>query len=92
MDVFNYDKDGLFIGTEKAEISPLEPDKYLLPANSTPLKPPNESETKVAMFKDKKWVLVERPMVVINEEKKYTQDEINNMVITLAKKIGLLEK
>jgi len=92
MDVFNYDKDGFFIGCEKAEINPLEHGKYLFPANSTVIKPPPESETEIARFKNGKWSLIKLPPKTINEEKKYTQDEINNLVITLAKNFGLLEK
>lgn len=39
MQIFNYDNNGRFIGASEADISPLEPSEYLIPALATDKEP-----------------------------------------------------
>lgn len=64
MQVYRYDKNKEYIGTEKAHLDPLETKKqghdvYLLPANATFEKPIDKQEGKAVIFKNGGWVLVD---------------------------------
>lgn len=39
MKIYNYDENGKFVGSSEADLSPLEPDTYLIPARATDKEP-----------------------------------------------------
>lgn len=45
------------IGMGQADPSPLEPDRYLVPAHATTIAPPTVGENEVAVFEGGKWVI-----------------------------------
>jgi len=55
MKIYQYDKDGLYIGESIAQVSPLEKDTYLMPRNSTEIEPIIE-DGKVSIFEDGEWI------------------------------------
>ena len=56
--VYNYDPaTGEFTSTALADASPLEPGKFLLPANATLQAPPQAGAHQVAVFDGKAWTL-----------------------------------
>jgi len=58
--VYNYNAlTKLFTYSEEAKESPLEIGVYLIPANSTTIKPPNTTGVEKARFIDGAWVIVE---------------------------------
>ena len=59
MIIANYNDDGDFVGLSEAEESPLEPGVHLIPANATPLFPPQEPSGKIARFINGAWSLVD---------------------------------
>ena len=61
MDIYNYHPTTQeFINQSKADISPLEPDVYLIPAFATEIQPPSVAENEAAVFDDnsKTWNIV----------------------------------
>jgi len=58
--VYCYDADSLeYTGKDIADTSPLDPDEFLIPANSTAVKPPEAKKGKVLVFNGKKWIYTE---------------------------------
>ena len=56
MKIYHFDKEtGEYVGSDNADIDPLNPDNYLIPAGATTLKPPTKRQGKVNMFKDGRW-------------------------------------
>lgn len=57
MNVYHYDAvTGEYLGSEKAQPNPLEPGKFLIPANSTGLAPPTlNSQGGVLVFSNERW-------------------------------------
>lgn len=56
MDVYNYSPvNGEYLGTSKADESPLEPGVFLIPAHATTTEPPQRGEREVAVFSDGSW-------------------------------------
>ena len=58
MKIYNYEFDtGLYIGESLADESPLEPDKFLIPAYATTIAPPNAQDGKTINFENGAWVI-----------------------------------
>ncbi len=58
--VYCYDADSFeYTGKDLADNSPLDPDEFLIPANSTAVKPPEVKKGKVLVFTGKKWIYTE---------------------------------
>ena len=54
--IYNYSAiTGEYVGSEIAEISPLDPDNILLPANATEIAPPTPLKGEVAIFLNGAW-------------------------------------
>jgi hypothetical protein len=73
MDIYNYNKEGVFLYSSKARLSPLDRKKvYLIPANATTKPPLDIPEGFVNVFNGKKWQAVEdhRGTVVYHKETK----------------------
>jgi hypothetical protein len=47
--------------TTEADEDPLEPGRYLIPANATDKTPPYSSDTQQTVFRDGNWVVEKRP-------------------------------
>ena len=62
MKIYNYSSfDGVYLGEGIADISPLEPDVFLIPANATTIAPPPFQDGKTINFQDGAWVLNDIP-------------------------------
>lgn len=61
MQIYNYDHStGCYLSTGQADISPLEPEEFLIPAHATILPPPEfDPNTHRCVFTGKTWELVE---------------------------------
>ncbi len=64
MNIYNYDKQGIFINVSTVDLDPLETKKqgkeiYLIPAMATLIAPPTTVDKEVAVFWDSKWSIVE---------------------------------
>jgi len=57
--VYSYDEDGVYLGKTQADESPLEPGKYLIPANATETPPPGEKECYAIVFTGTVWEYAE---------------------------------
>ncbi|MEA5467981.1 hypothetical protein [Spirulina sp. 06S082] len=57
MKIYNYNPEKEYIGESDADINPLEPGSFLIPANATTVKPPDIPEEKRAIFNGEKWQL-----------------------------------
>jgi hypothetical protein len=71
MKVYNYNPDNkVYTYEEEADPDPLIPDRWLIPANATTIKPPNTEENWVACFDEdeQQWFLVEikKPVIPYN--------------------------
>jgi hypothetical protein len=56
MKIYHYHpQTSIYLGTNTAEESPLEPGKYLIPAHATTLMPPSTTERKQIVWKDNRW-------------------------------------
>lgn len=66
MIVYHYDPDtGIYLNTSSdADPDPLEPGKWLIPANATPKVPPNitDFKTKRQVFRDDAWTVETIPL------------------------------
>lgn len=60
--VYQYDKDGYYIGPETAFESPLEPGVYPLPARCTEAEPPAVAEGSAAQWDGSRWQEVPAPV------------------------------
>lgn len=71
MEVYSYDKQsGIFVGTTVADEDPKRPGNYLIPAQSTLIKPPFVPEDKIAKWDNNVWVLVDKPPRELTPEEK----------------------
>jgi hypothetical protein len=59
MKVYNYNKEGLYIGASKASANPKSPGDYLLPAFATFIDPPAPEKDKFPMFNGRTWEMVD---------------------------------
>ena len=60
MEIYNYHPEYKHLtGVSIADESPLEPGVFLIPAYATDIKPPEVSESKIQVFKDNQWNIVE---------------------------------
>lgn len=66
--VYQYDKDGYYIGPETAFESPLEPGVYPLPASCTELEPPAVADGNIAQWDGQQWQEVPAPLPEDPEE------------------------
>ena len=66
MKVYNYNDNGEFIGVDEADVSPLEEDVFLIPANATTIEPPTQIEGKKLVFASGIWNLVD--ITILSEE------------------------
>jgi hypothetical protein len=74
MRVFSYDERGFFNGEIKAQPNPLEPGKWLLPARSTSVSPPDFSGDEEPKWNGSSWNLVESRASLKQKEKKAEED------------------
>lgn len=66
--VYNYDAEGVYIGDmvlDESDLSPLEPDLYLIPASCTEVPPPEAKEGTRQVFKEGAWSLEDIPEVPV---------------------------
>lgn len=64
MEVFQYNTAGMYIGKTTADISPLEPGVYLIPANSTDIAVPDKwGDDQWPRFSGQGWELIARPTI-----------------------------
>jgi hypothetical protein len=62
MIIYHFNQDtGELIGQGEAEISPLDPENYLIPRGATSIKPPADVTGKVTLFQGGKWIQVNQP-------------------------------
>ena len=60
MEIYNYHPEYKhFTAVSIADESPLEPGVFLIPAYATDIKPPEVSESKIQVFKDNQWNIIE---------------------------------
>ena len=60
MEIYNYHPEYKHLtGVSIADESPLEPGVFLIPAYATDIKPPEVSESKIQVFKDNQWNIIE---------------------------------
>ncbi len=57
--VYQTDHLGIFIGTTRADPSPLEPDTWLLPAGCVEVPPPEPAEHQAALWDGQAWQLID---------------------------------
>ena len=77
MEVYSYDKrTGIFIGPTIADEDPKRPGNYLLPAQTTAIKPPDVPEDKLAKWNSNAWVLVDKPPRELTPEEKDKRDYV----------------
>ena len=84
--IFNYDKNGDFVGVSEADESPLEPGTYLIPANATTMAAPQAPTGKVARFLNGVWALSDVPVepVEVVEQDVYIYDPNEDNVFVRA--------
>ena len=93
--IYNYDKDGFYVGEGYASPNPRVEGEYLLPANSTITEIPSLSETQKARFNetDKSWeiytITATTENIVVDDELKEIRDmnleeQIENGIIVLS--------
>ena len=70
MNIYHYDKIGVYQGTTVARQDPLEPGRYLVPRNATTVAPPAEESGKARVFNGTAWVQREdhRGKLAYNED------------------------
>lgn len=68
MKIYNYDVNGIYIGSSDADESPLEPGVFLLPANATDQEPPAVAEGEQAFFDGESWAIATIPPVIAEVE------------------------
>lgn len=62
MKIYNYSQlNGVYIGSEQADESPLEPGVFLIPANATTIAPPDAPLGMQAVWEGEKWGLQQIP-------------------------------
>ena len=77
MEVYSYDKQsGIFVGTTVADEDPKRPGNYLIPAQSTPIKPPFIPEDKIAIWNTNAWTLINKPPRELTQEEKDKRDYV----------------
>lgn len=80
IEVYNYDSNGYYFGTDMAEKDPVEEGNYLLPANSTKEKPPIITEGKIQKWNGTAWDIVDIPKNITNQEiNKSNNEEIDSL-------------
>ena len=55
MKIYNFNKEGYFVGESEADESPLEEGVFLIPANATTIEPPIVESGFVPVFNGTKW-------------------------------------
>lgn len=59
MIIYHYNQEtGELTGQGEAEVSPLDPENYLIPRGATAIKPPKDVAGKITIFQNGKWVRV----------------------------------
>ena len=81
MTVFNYDINGMLLGSSLADKSPLEKDVYLIPAFATTKEPLPIKEGFNIFFVKDEWTYVEIPVEVIKKEEEIILEEAKNITI-----------
>lgn len=83
-EVYQLDRNGVFIGVETSYESPLEPNVFLIPAGCVEIEPPSFKEGQYAQWTGLKWVIKDIPVPtpeevetkrVLTEEEKLIQQE-----------------
>jgi hypothetical protein len=86
MIVYTYDNSGYYLGQTQAKKNPRNPQKYLIPMNSTEIAPPNPSEytaDKIPVFNkvSNEWELVDSPLYLSTQEA--LLEEVNSVGVKL---------
>lgn len=97
IEVYSYNPNGYYLGTDIADKDPLDKNNYLLPANTTKEKPPEITLGKIQKWNGTIWEIVDMPKSVVmsNETNKNNNEEINDLhekITDLEDKINKLEK
>ena len=90
MIIYNYDLNGQFTGQSIADIDPLNPDLYLIPANATTIQPCDVLENQIAVFNGEEWqaVTIEEPQRNLIGEQVIAIDSHILQIIKTANIIG----
>ena len=65
MRIYHYNKrTAAYVGSTEAAPNPLEPGQFLIPANATPVEPPEAVEGKVARWNGQAWELTDQVTLV----------------------------
>jgi hypothetical protein len=69
MTIYHFNEDtGELICQGTAEVSPLDPENYLIPRGSTAIAPPENAPGKVTIFSNGKWIQVNEPEPIPSPE------------------------
>lgn len=75
MKIYNFDSRGMFTCESIADESPLESGIFLIPANATPIAPPDLSANEIAVFNDGAWSVIH-----VQEPQEIEQRPINALI------------
>lgn len=78
MKIYNYDANGMFIGSSEADESPLEEGVFLIPAMATDKDPLLPKDGFNVVFNGKKWEYIELPKIKPEQPNEYSVwDEVS---------------
>ncbi|MDP4146593.1 MAG: hypothetical protein Q8936_19310 [Bacillota bacterium] len=94
MKIYNYDTNGIYIGCDDADESPLEPGVFLIPANATTVEPPELDSEHLAVWNGAAWGIQDISLAVPKPEENEIkeQDEPKTQAEILLERIELMQK
>ena len=87
MKIYNYDKNGVYVGESLADQSPLEPGVFLIPALATVIAPPKATKEKIVVFNGDDWELQNPPVIPIADNSEFEAQQAQKQAIL--EKLGL---
>jgi hypothetical protein len=87
MKIYNYDKDGIYVGESLADQSPLEPGVFLIPALATEIAAPKATKGKMVVFNNNDWELQDLPVEPIIDNSEFEAKQSARLAIL--EKLGL---
>ncbi|MDP4146526.1 MAG: hypothetical protein Q8936_18955 [Bacillota bacterium] len=94
MKIYNYDVNGIYIGCDEADESPLEPGVFLIPSNATIVEPPQLDSEHIAVWNGTGWDIKDISLDTPKPEESETQeqDKPKTQAEVLMEKINLMQK